>query len=318
MISIQKDYTFFFFNVIYFYSIFLFLTFNSLFSYYLLLEINTILFLVILNSSNFKLKFSFLDTYNQFFFYFIVQSFCSMILIFCSIYNFFNLDIKIFSVACIFFKIGLFPFHNWLFKLGYFCDYLILYYLVTLQKIPLFFLLNLDFNNFSFLFLCFNILIGSVMIFFSFNINNLIISSSIYVTIILVLLLFYKFSYFLFFVLNYFIFIFFLLKERKILFLFNNSSKFSLILIISFLFVLGLPPLRFFFFKYNLVLFIINTCNCSFFLIFWFSGFLSFVSYLNYFFFNYFKTLNIYKICKNNLPIIIIYLVVPFYFLFLV
>lgn len=128
---------------------------NSIFSFWLFMELNTVRFLVLLIFYNFHLKSKEKrELINQCFYYFILQSCVSiMILIVLTLRNFFLIELKLLVRICLIFKLGLFPFYFWVLKLLKYIDWFGTFMLLGPQKLYLIILAFIDLNLFlNFLF----------------------------------------------------------------------------------------------------------------------------------------------------------------------
>ena len=276
---------------LYTFSLLLFLNYNRTFLFWVLTEINLILFVFIMVrfiETTYKQEF-----YDLVIFYFFVQSISSIFLL---RDFFFSGDLFIFNCEAIFFlaltlKLGIFPFFFWAFKL---CDYLslfIFWLILTLQKIPFFLIFFSNFNNWLILILVFSFIRGSVLILFSNRFNFIIVSSSVLSTFLIFYIFRLDFLFFFFFFFFYSVRIFLLLK---VYFKDYNSRLNFLVILFLFRFFLGLSPLSLFFFKLSLTTFFSLYASSLELLIFWGFRFLALFGYMKFCYFLFYRGTNFY------------------------
>lgn len=269
----------YFFILFYFFSLFLFLSFNSLFYFWLFLEINMFAYILLILFSDLFFNSGF--NFNQCLFYFIIQSIGSMLFLLCFLLTQ-ELYLDFFLVLSIFFKLGLSPFHFWFYKLIYFLPLVGVVFLLTFQKLPLFFLLSEFSNLFFWSGLILNLVVGGFFLYFSNRVMELLASSSIYITFWLLLFYLINFSFFFFFILIYFFYIFLFLRG-----VFFSHKLIKKNVVSSIVFLMGLPPFLLFFFKFYGVLFVRTELNFLFWVL-WIFTFLPVVCYFK-FFLSYFE-----------------------------
>lgn len=276
-------------------SYFILFSFNSFILTWLGIEINIIIFIliVIFSSDTYRQGYK----YNEGLYYLAVQSLGSMIFVMGSLISniLSDLVISFFLFFSLSIKIGLFPFHNWFFKICSSITNFSFCLLLRYQKFPFFFILSWLDESLLFILLFSNIVFGSIMLFFSQDIVNLLISSSIY---------FNFWGYFIvtsnFYLgrLYFFIYYLFLINLNLSFRYFNQdfNSYSSFIWFIFILFSLGLPPVSIFFFKFYVLDFYLYSLNYLFFILFWAFTFFRVVSY---FFFLFKMVLFFQKLIKN-------------------
>lgn len=171
---------FFFIFLIPFFS---FLFVDNLFFLWLMIEIQTLFFMLYIWNSS-------INT-NNILYFLVIQMFCSGILFFFIYVSCTRLGIFYFEVLfqlILFFKIGLFPFQGWAL---WFCDtvsYSVFFLFLTGTKIiPLLILRESNNHAYIWLFL-FNIFFSSIFVFFSVSYTNILFFSSIFITSLLVLI----------------------------------------------------------------------------------------------------------------------------------
>lgn len=254
--------------------------------FWMLIEVNLIIFLMVIY---YLRKFYFKEErFGVRIYYFILQSLGR--LIFLLRINSKDLGFLLgdwIFIFSIFLKIGLFPFFFWVYKLGECSGYIITFFILTFQKIPLFIILFFNFRNNILFLIFFSFIFGSFMIYFSFNYLFLFISSSISSSFWVYLIFldnFYLFSIF-FLIYTFSLFLFFFFLESR------NFSLLSygefLLLTVIFIFLVGLPPMRLFFFKFNISFFFGLGLGSLELLLFWFLRLVSLFGYTK-FFFSYF------------------------------
>lgn len=305
-------YMFFFYMV----RILLFLNFSRPFLFWILTELNLLFFIgLMFTLIRFEYK---QEIHDLILFYFIIQSLSS---IFFLRDFFFSLDFFIFNSDLIFIlsmmiKLGVFPFFYWVFKVSRFVNVLIFVLILRIQKIPFYLVIFSSFNEKILFFLLGSFISGSLIIFYSSRIFNLLVCSSVSYRFWIFYLYNYRLFFFLFFFFIYRLVIFFFLRLYSINFRYQKNFVFLLILV-SFFF--GLAPLRLFFFKF----FIIYLLDSNFFLyeiiFFWFFSFLSLFGYIKFFYKVFFSFNNFYLFRDSSfLKIFFFFLIVIFFFFFII
>lgn len=274
--------------------IFLFLNFQSIFIFWIFIELNLVFFLVIVNDI-------FLDNIGKVIekglFYFIIQSLGSMIFLFRflfeSYFNLLGLRDEFIIIISLILKIGLLPFHQWIFHLGSYLSDLSFTLILVIQKLPI--LIILFSLNLTFLteVLILNLLFGSIFIFSRKRLKYLLISSSLYTTLWIFLFFLISPIFFGVFFINYFIFVCIIIKYENLI----HFSSFEFInFFMSSIYFLGLPPIGLFLFKFFRLEVLLNRFNYPVFFIIWLLTFFRTLGYFK-FFINYFRDLfvSIYK-----------------------
>jgi NADH:ubiquinone oxidoreductase subunit 2 (subunit N) len=246
-------------------SVILSLRSNSWLFIWIILEFNSIAFIMIILINKEK------RNRNRRIKYFLIQSIGSIIILiyfsFFSLFNRFSLNILklglIIIIVALFLKIAIAPFHRWIFKLIKNLNFLLLIVLLLWQKlIPIFVLINVNKNIFIIFVRFIAIIIGSLR---QFNVSSILIiivlSSIVHLSWMIVPRGFLYFSSFIYlgfyFILS--MLIFSELFKNNIQFLWNQLnkkffSKFSLIIYS----LAGLPPLIGFIPKWIIIILLLN------------------------------------------------------------
>lgn len=276
-------------------SILLFLNSNSLFLFWILLEINAIIFIGIIFLDNFGSKDKLLVR-RQSLYYFLIQSFRSLTIIVCCFFFRFNGSsiINYVVVLSLLAKSGLFPFHFWIYKIRAFIPSFSFIVLLIIQKLPFVMFFSNYFNIRVLLSILANLLLGSVIITFSKSFTSVMISSSIYRFFWIISFLLFGFMFFLFFL--------FIYLAHSSLFILNfcrgdspSNLKSFISSIVCGLFFLGLPPFRFFFFKFYLIEFFFQILPLNITILIWACIILRTFGYFKFFSPTFFRILPFYS-----------------------
>nr|YP_009351819.1 NADH dehydrogenase subunit 2 [Rhinotergum shaoguanense]AQQ72858.1 NADH dehydrogenase subunit 2 [Rhinotergum shaoguanense] len=285
----------FYFFLIYMFLITLFFSLNSLFMFWLLLEINLIIFVLFVSS---MFDMNSYKTTEQGFYYLIIQALGSLILLYSILMSdsskMFYLEESFLFMISLSLKIGLVPLHFWIFKLSNYLKDAPMFFILTFQKIPTLFILFSSNCAFLLELTLVNLLFGSLMLFYSKEIKNLMVSSSIYSTVWFFLFFLVSPLFFLIFLMNYFIFVFLMLKLNKAFFVSCYGSFEKLLLILSFLFFVGLPPMGLFFFKFFSLPLLLDILNEFSVFMVWIFTFVSTFAYFSFFYFWFFSNENLF------------------------
>lgn len=259
---------------------------NSTYVFWILMEVNTVLFLVYVGLINFNHPFRLSsDTINQLFYYFILQS-CVSILILMSLNlrknSSFFLESSTFFDICFLFKIGLFPFYFWVIKIIKYLDWFGTFLLLGPQKIYFLFFIFFNLSKFWYLVLWINLFLGPTIIISSFRIRELLLGSSIRRTIILFFLFNSSVIIFVLFIIVYLFCVFLLLKNSHFDSIFSSILFFSVSLVF-----LSSPFFPFFLLKFQMFIFAYKMLDLFEFFWFWLGLFACFMGYLCFFFFNF-------------------------------
>lgn len=290
--SLSMITSWFYFTTLYFARLFLFINFTSPFIFWILTEINLLLFvclLLMLGGIRFKKEIN-----DLILFYFIVQSLSSIFILrnffFCGDFFIFNYG-NIFLLA-ILIKLGIFPFFYWVFKLARFINSCSLPLLLGFQKIPFFMVLFSMENSILMVLISMSLLSGSLMIIWSNTFVNILVCSSIS----------YRFWTFYLYGIRAYLFIFFFSIYSLLLYLMyhsyleNTESRASKwFVIFLYMFFLGLTPLSLFFFKILVVQFVFTRMGISEILRFWVLSFLGLFGYMKFSFKSFFSSVTVYS-----------------------
>lgn len=260
------------------------------------------------------------------FFYFIIQTLASLLIILSLIYNNLFLSNNFFIInfyIALIIKLRIPPFHLWMPILSFYLNWNIIFFLLTIQKITPFYL----FSIIKIYNLIFYYLIISTAFLSTFKIINLLnfkiilIYSSINQTRWILFLILIKTSFWLIYIIIYSLIIFILTSfltfyKSTFNFFLNNyfSLNFNLIYLIIIINLARIPPLSFFLFKWiRIFILIINTSLHLIFILIIINSFILIYIYINFiisiiFFYSIkFKFINklIYNInfYKINIPL---------------
>lgn len=282
----------FYLTILYFARLFLFINFTSPFIFWILTEVNLLLFvclLLVLGGVRFNKEIN-----DLILFYFIIQSLSSIFILrnffFCGDFFIFNYG-SIFLLAMLI-KLGIFPFFYWVFKLAGFINSCSLPLLLGFQKIPFFMVLFSMENSILMVLISMSLLSGSLMIVWSNTFVNMLVCSSIS----------YRFWTFYLYGIRVYLFIFFFLIYSFLLYIMYHSyleniesraSKWFTIFL--YMFFLGLTPLSLFFFKILVVQFVSIRMGILEVLRFWAFSFLALFGYMKFSFKSFFLSVTIYS-----------------------
>nr|YP_010304726.1 NADH dehydrogenase subunit 2 [Lepisiota frauenfeldi]ULM64009.1 NADH dehydrogenase subunit 2 [Lepisiota frauenfeldi]WEY05517.1 NADH dehydrogenase subunit 2 [Lepisiota frauenfeldi]WEY05530.1 NADH dehydrogenase subunit 2 [Lepisiota frauenfeldi]WEY05543.1 NADH dehydrogenase subunit 2 [Lepisiota frauenfeldi]WEY05582.1 NADH dehydrogenase subunit 2 [Lepisiota frauenfeldi] len=264
------------------------LFFQDLLLIWFLLEINNFLFICYLSMKLYNKKIIF--------FYYIVQTMASLLLIFSLIYNnIFLLNMNFFSIyfyIAFMIKLGIPPFHIWLPILSSYLDWNMIFILLTIQKITPFYMISIiKINNIIFYYL---ILSSSFMSMFKMinllNMKMILIFSSINQTSWMLFLILMKSSLWLIYMIIYSLILFTLtytlsLYKFSYNYFFNiySSFNFNLIYLMMIMNLASIPPLTFFLFKWiSIFIFILNSNLHFIFILMIFNSFILIYIYINF------------------------------------
>ncbi len=238
--------------------------------------------------------------------YFLLQRICSILFIL----NWLIYKNIFFIIIILFIKIGLPPFHYWVIDLLKFSSWKIFFYLITIQKLGLYFILSYFIINkiIIILIILMSIVLRLFIIFIINNIINIIIFSSFIHNRWLLRRLFIRKKLFLIYFILY---VFFINILYKILINYNlliisqsiDSIKWWVVWIL-----MGLPPFSLFLIKWSISLFLIKW-SISLFLIFIITTFFILYIYFKFIYLIFLQKTNFYKkqiFTKNKFLFIII------------
>lgn len=284
---------------LYFLGIFLFLFSIQPVLFWIVIEINLISFIFLIFIIETKKK---IFQEESIFLYFIIQSlgrFLFLLRIYLKeeIYIFYDL----FFLVSLTLKLGIFPLFFWIVDIGRSLGCIIFILILSVQKIPIFLIFFNIISRFTLLFLFSSLAFGGLIIFFSRNIYDVLIYSSIYSSFWVYLIYLQDLYFYLSFFFIYFISIFFLVSNRVF-------SKENIFRVRFFIFICGLPPFSIFFFKFFIVYNAFQINLNSFFLLFWTFRFISLIGYFKFFYSIFFLDKFLYlkdKFCFKKISFLI-------------
>lgn len=264
----------FFLGACYLAVLFLFFNSNTMFINWILLELNVLLFVLLL--------FNWQENPSSQFYYFLVQRFSSFIFLYYAVGNYLFWDRSSLFFLGLFIKCGFFPFHSWYYKFCIPLRWVSLATVLSIQKLPsLVILFRFYDNSFLQLFLL-NGLFGSFMILSSNYLRALLVSSSIYVGYWMYLLFsFSNLGFLLFYVvytLTLYICLYLIGVWRS-----SESDRSIAGVYILMPFLSGLPPFNVFFIKYYLLRLAYFSLGRIQLLLIWRITFVSVIGYLWFF-----------------------------------
>lgn len=268
--------------------------------FWLLIELNLLLFIFLCYGS---LVIRFLLN-SRLLFYFLIQCSASFIFLLCSIIenycSFSSLVVSILLIASIFFKMGLWPLHFWVYKFVSSGSVVRTFLVLTIQKLP--FLLLIFRGNWSVVtFLIVISRIGSVFLIWNrVAFLSLLVSSSIYTTFWFFSMITHSLYFFFTFYLVYRLFTFYGCTFKDINFFELRESGIVATFIIFMIFLLGLPPLSFFLFKFFSVHIYLTYFSFVFLLLSWVLTFGSIIRYFKFFLNFFFISLKSFKIPNSS------------------
>lgn len=299
--------------MIYFYFLFALINIRSVFFFWMILEGNIVLFIYFISTNFYNGEIS--NFINKNFYYFLIQSTGSFLFLLASLSSdgYYKILVEILLLISISIKIGLFPFHSWVFYLSDYMPWFRFTFLLTLQKLPSFILFfNINLAN-CFIFLTLNIMAGRFLLLFSNSIKELIISSSIFNQLWMhVIFILTPICFFIFFF-NYVAISFYFLKNKTRIDISFVIRKRDVILSSVFMFIVGIPPLRFFFFKTYIFSLLSSQLNLILITFLRILTIIAIFSYFKFFYLGFTKTNLIYKFKWFNSFFIIFF----FFFIFL-
>lgn len=269
----------FYWNRFYFFSIFIFLERCNPLLIWVFMELNLLALLVLCLN---------IDLYGEIkefgLYYFLIQSLGRLLFLWGNgvrIYIREFLDSIVFSFAIIL-KVGIFPLFFWILKLGSSLRSYFLVLILSLQKVPMFFLLFQ--RNFSFILflLLFSFFFGRIFIFFFKDFKLILVSSSISTSFWIFWFFSHRVWIFLTFNILYFMTLYFLVRKIE------DNFNVDWLKMCLFVFLSGLPPFSLFFFKFFLFSLIFEL-HVSLLFILWVVRFFRLVGYLKFFYFNFFS-----------------------------
>lgn len=296
----------------YLFSVFFFFSINSTLITWILLELNIIFFIFyFFNYRGVNLK---EFTFNQCLLYFIVQSMGSFLFLIGFIFQHDWVRYDLILILSMSIKLGIIPFHFWIFNISLYIPTFCLFFILTFQKIPLIIVISSLYNELLIFILLINLIWGSWLIFRSKNIEWILVRSSIYSLIWIFIfyfariILFFSFCFFYFF------------SNLGVILIKNNitCNKWSRTFFLFFIiFLISYPPFPLFFIKIISLNFILINSIIFFITIWRFTLFAS-ISYINFSLFYFFNIEGVYhfKILSKKLIIFLIGSMAAFNLLF--
>lgn len=169
-------------------------------------------------------------------------------------------------------KMGLFPFHFWIFKMYPHLDYFMVFLLLGPQKIPLILFIFETNRVQRYIAIMGCLFSGVVMMWMSKDVFKLIVSSSVYTVFWLYVVFLFSFKIVVTYFFLYCLYLFYLLKRRSTDFRKNSFFAFQ--------FYIGLPPFSFFFVKIGVLRFLYHELRLQEILVVWGCGFASLLGYM--------------------------------------
>lgn len=287
----------------------LFFNFNSSFLFWFWLEVNIVLFVVLIRLDKSVLNER--DLFSQRLYYFVIQSLSSVfILIFFSIESFILKDYFLLFILVL--KLGIIPLHFWVYKVSEYLRLKILFFILNIQKIPLLIFISTYRIKMVILVVIINIILGSLFLFFRSSFTEFVVSSRIcFFNWIFLVFIWRMLGFFLFFA-KYLFFNFILLNLKK----FCNHNDYTIFKSIKVLFILtfliGLPPFFYFFAKFYILSLLLKFRSIFVLAVSWLFSFSCLVSYFNFFSYLIFSSNSLYNRVqyfeKKDLIIVIILL----------
>lgn len=242
-------------------------------------------------------------------FYFLVQSRATLLFLssfFCE--NFLGfLDGELMFVIGIIMKIGLFPLFFWVFLISDHIGITRLILLLTIQKIPLFMILFSSDSFLLYIVIFLSFLSGSLIVFFSQSLPFLIISSSVSYSLVLYLFFIIRPWPFFRFFFVYRLFLSLIFFQRNFWRL-GEGGVHKFLMVMSFCFFAGLPPIGLFFYKILFTLNLFSFFSQTELFFFWAIRCLSLVGYTKFF---YSFLYNFNSLYISNLSATSLYLFLP-------
>lgn len=256
--------------LVYFVSVYMFVGINGQFISWVLFEFNTLAFLLLCNL--------YIEEYDVIIYYFLLQSLGSFVFYLSLIYgdNTFTYFLK---YSAMLLKMGVFPFHFWVYKFSSSVHPLIFSYLLTLQKIPPMLVIFMMYSDGLAAICIVCMAIGSIFIYFSKNLKELIISSSIYMTYWNLLGHIHSIPLFIILYSGYTFIICYLILHIT----YKDPKEYKRITWAVFLrFFIGIPPFRIFFMKWLSLVLVIPTMRNWNVIFIWLFVFITLIGYIRY------------------------------------
>lgn len=228
-----------------------------------------------------------IEKYNAIFYYFLIQSLGRILFLFSSFFKFGSYWFSdLFYTFSLTLKLGIFPLYFWIINLGGSLKPMVLFLILSFQKIVIIIFLFSSNSYLLELVLAFSFIYGSFNLFFCNNLNSLLIMSSISSCVWIYFFYLNNFSFYLCYYLFYFIILLGCYTEAR-----NSLDSSPEKLVSLFIFLRGFPPLLMFFLKFRASSFSylnLDVRFCYLFLIFTFVGLFGYVNYFqkSFFLFN--------------------------------
>lgn len=284
--------------------IFIFISCNSLLIFWIMIEINLCFILVLSCLTRDDFNVSKLD---HCLYYLLFQNIGRFIFLVSLILNeSFTGFSKVLFVISLLIKMGLWPFHSWFYTFTLNSCYYIFFVMLTVQKVPIFFIFTLRDREVLIVLTIINIIVGLIYLFSSRNLIFGLISSSIYSVFWIFLLLYNsQILYFYFFIL-YSVGLYFMLTNYK-------SWTNKIVIISAVLFLISLPPFGIFFIKLISLNFLLASLDLMALLLIWVMSFASLVAYTKIFYYYFLENSFVFKGAngRDNST-----LVIAFFFIF--
>nr|YP_011017328.1 NADH dehydrogenase subunit 2 [Amblyomma naponense]WQF68991.1 NADH dehydrogenase subunit 2 [Amblyomma naponense] len=239
---------------------------KSWFIYWLMMEMNLLMFIPIMNTNK-------KNNSNSMITYFVIQSFSSTLFFFSAMNSSIFYQTYIFNyfmMISIMIKLAMIPFHFWLSSMSEMIDYSSMFIILTLQKfIPLYILTNLN-SKMLIIFASISALFGSMFAFNLKSFKKILIFSSIshqgWMTALIMIKSNFWISYLMMYSLLIYKISFFLEKSNYNLimnkfFMFHNNNKIKISLMSMMLSLGGMPPFFGFMIKLISVMILIKYSN---------------------------------------------------------
>lgn len=156
---------------------------------------------------------------------------------------------QIYMIIGLLIKIGIFPFHRWVYNLCASIPIILVALLLTIQKIPVLLLLTYIKLEVSYSIITLRSIFGSLFLIYRENIRELIVSSSLYFTFWVWVIFQLRSIWFMVIYILYAIRTIIVLGASENINKGTIESSEKLNIVISIIFLVGIPPIRMFFFK---------------------------------------------------------------------
>lgn len=218
--------------------------------------------------------------FNQLFFYSLIQRFSSIFFLVgiselrgSSFINF-GRDFNLLLIFSLCFKLGLFPVHSWFYKVSLSFSWFIFFILLSLNKIlPIVYLFIIPRSLIEIL-LVFNFSLGTFFIFKRLSLKEFFVSASLYGIFWIYLSWIVSINFFFLFISIYFLFLY--------LFIWGYQESSPYLILISFTFLSGLPPLSLFYFKILILDYLYSISNVTLIFLIFVLTYFSLFSYYNF------------------------------------